>query len=239
MNDLLEKIKQSKNIIKDAKNIVVFSGAGISVASGIPTFRGKNGLWSRYDPTVLDIDYFVTNPKESWRVIREIFYDFLSKVKPNDAHYAIARLGCPVITQNIDNLHQEAGSIHVVEFHGTAKTLVCMECGERFDKSVVDLSKIPPLCKKCGGLLKPDFVFFKEPIPEKAYKQSIVLAQESDVMIIVGTTGEIMPASQIPYIAKDSSSLIIEINIEPSNYTNSITDIFLQGKAEEILPKLV
>jgi NAD-dependent deacetylase len=178
-------------------------------------------------------------PKDSWRVIREIFYDFLSDIKPNDAHYAVAKLDCPVITQNIDNLHQEAGSIHVVEFHGTAKTLVCMECGKRFDKSVVDLSKIPPLCKKCGGLLKPDFVFFKEPIPEKAYKQSIVLTQECDVMVVVGTTGEIMPASQIPYIAKDSSALIIEVNVESSNYTNSITDIFLQGKAEEILPKLV
>ncbi len=239
MCDIQKKIEKSKDIIKASKKIVVFSGAGISVASGIPTFRGKDGLWSRYNPIILDINFFVKNPKESWRVIKEIFYDFMQNIKPNPAHYAIAKLECPVITQNIDNLHQEAGSSDVVEFHGTAKTLVCMKCGAKFDKDSINWSAMPPRCRYCNGLLKPDFVFFGEPIPENAYKKSLALSQSCDTMIIIGTTGEIMPASQIPYFAKDSGATLIEINTTPSNYTNTITDIFLKGKAEEILHQFI
>jgi NAD-dependent deacetylase len=203
MKNIQYKIKQTQELIKSFDKIVVFSGAGISVASGIPTFRGPDGLWSRYNPIVLDIDFFKSNPKESWRVIKEIFYDFMQNIKPNAAHYAIAKLECPVITQNIDNLHQEAGSNNVVEFHGNAKTLICTNCSKRYRSDNIDLSNLPPRCENCDGILKPDFVFFKEPIPENAYRQSIILAQNTSLMIIVGTTGEIMPASQMPYIAKE------------------------------------
>ncbi|WP_022670011.1 SIR2 family NAD-dependent protein deacylase [Hippea alviniae] len=237
MNELIEKAKEK---IKKSKRLVAFTGAGISVASGIPPFRGPDGLWSKYDPSMLDIDFFLNNTKESWKLIKEIFYSFLLKdIKPNPGHIALAKLGCPVITQNIDNLHQAAGSKDVVEFHGTAETLVCMSCGEKFKRDEVDFESEIPTCKACGGILKPDFVFFKEPIPKDAFDKSIELAKTCDCMLVIGTTGEIMPASQIPYIAKRSKALIIEVNPNPSNYTYEITDIFLQGKAEEILPKLI
>jgi len=228
--------KKAAELIKKSKKTVAFTGAGISVESGIPTFRGPEGLWSKYDPKILDIDYFTLNPKESWTKIKEIFYDYMQNVKPNTAHYFLAELEKEklldaVITQNIDNLHQEAGSQNVIEFHGTAKKLVCMNCFTKFDKKEVDLNDLPPSCPKCWGLLKPDFVFFKEPIPKKALEKSLELAQECDLMLVIGTTGEIQPASQIPILAKQNGANIIEINIEESNYTRTVTDIFLQDKA--------
>ena len=223
---------KAATLIKNARSAVAFTGAGISVESGIPTFRGKDGLWSRYDPKILDIDYFQAHPKESWQTIKEIFYNYMGDhAKPNRAHRFLAGLENQgtlkgVITQNIDNLHQEAGSRNVIEFHGTAQTLLCMQCNEAYDFRSIDLSQLPPLCPKCSGVLKPDFVFFKEPIPEKAYEASIELTQNADLYIIIGTTGEIMPASQIPYLAKQAN--VIEINIEPSTYTSTITDLFLE-----------
>ncbi|WP_025209638.1 SIR2 family NAD-dependent protein deacylase [Hippea sp. KM1] len=236
MDSLIEKAKER---IKKAERLVAFTGAGISVASGIPPFRGPSGLWSKYDPSILDIDFFFSNPSKSWKYIKQIFYEYLLKdVKPNPAHIAIAKLACPVITQNIDNLHQAAGSKDVIEFHGTAQTLVCMDCSKRFNRDRVDLSADIPRCD-CGGILKPDFVFFGEQIPKDALEKSFMLAQICDVMLVVGTTGQIMPASQIPFLAKNNGAFIIEINPDPSNYTGEITDIFLQYKAEEVLPKLV
>ena len=235
----MDEIKEAAKRIRNSKRLVAFTGAGISVASGIPPFRGPDGLWSKYDPSCFDIDYFLAHPKESWKLIKEIFYGFLKDIKPNPAHYALAKLNCPVITQNIDNLHQVAGSKDVVEYHGTAETLVCLNCGKRFKRGEIDFEKDVPTCPECNGLLKPDFVFFKEPIPKEAFDRSIELAKECDTMLVIGTTGEIMPASRIPYIAKMDGAFIIEVNINPSNYTYEITDIFLQGKAEEVLPKLV
>ncbi|NPA73450.1 MAG: NAD-dependent deacylase [Epsilonproteobacteria bacterium] len=226
--------KEAAKAIKDSKYCVAFTGAGISVESGIPTFRGPTGLWSKYDPKILDIDFFINNPKESWHYIKEIFYDYMGDTKPNDAHKFLAKLEDMgqlkgIVTQNIDNLHQEAGSKNVVEFHGTASKMLCMGCGVKYDSKDISLNNIPPYCKKCGGLLKPDFVFFGEPIPPKAQHKAIELCTNADVLIIIGTTGEIMPASQLPYMAKKAK--IIEINIEKSNYTETITDIFLQDKA--------
>ncbi len=232
-------IKKAIETIKNSKNIVAFSGAGISVASGIPPFRGKNGLWSKYDPDMFDINFFMNNPEKSWPLIKDIFYSLILNAKPNPAHYALAKINCPVITQNIDGLHQRAGSKEVVEFHGTATTLTCIKCKTKFDLDSINLqSSDIPICSKCKGILKPDFVFFKEPIPENAFKRAVELASLCDLMLIIGTTGEIMPASQIPYLAKNGKATIVEINIEPSNYTNDITDIFLQGRAENILPEI-
>ncbi len=233
--------KKAAKIIKESKNLIAFTGAGISVESGIPTFRGPTGLWSKYDPKILDIDFFRNNPEESWRYIKEIFYDFMRDIKPNYAHKFLAelekeRLLKGVITQNIDNLHQEAGSKNVIEFHGTASKLICMECETKYYSKDISLDSLPPLCKKCGGLLKPDFVFFGEQIPPKAFSKSIELCTNADTIIIIGTTGEIMPASQLPYLAKNAK--VLEINIEPSNYTKSITDIFLQDKATSVGKKL-
>jgi len=232
----MDNYKKAAQIIKNSKNLVAFSGAGISVESGIPTFRGPTGLWSKYDPKILDIDFFLQNPKESWEKIKEIFYDYMQNVKPNKAHYCLAELEKKgklkgIITQNIDNLHQKAGSKNVIEFHGTAEKLICMNCEKAYNKNEISFEKLPPKCKECGGLLKPDFVFFREPIPKDAFEKSIELMQNADVVLIIGTTGEIIPASELPYIAKENGAVIIEINPEYSNYTNKITDIFLQEKA--------
>ncbi len=231
-------------LIKNAKHLTAFTGAGISVESGIPPFRGKNGLWNKYDPIFLDIRYFQAKPLESWRLIKEIFYDFFGQAQPNAAHYALADLEKrgllhAIITQNIDNLHQEAGSREVYEFHGTAQELSCIGCGRKTPASRVDLNLLPPFCPRCGEILKPDFIFFGEGIPEPAYSRSLHEAETADLFLLVGTTGEIMPASQIPVLAKQNGAKIIEINIAPSNYTAQISDIFIQEKATVAMTTLL
>ncbi len=240
----IEKIKEAAKILVNSKHTTVFTGAGISVESGIPPFRGPDGLWSKYDPTFLEIHYFNNHPAESWKLIKEIFYDFMGKAKPNPAHYAVAELEHlgivkAVITQNIDNLHQEAGSKVVYEFHGTTKYLTCMKCGKKWEYTPELLEELPPRCPECGGILKPDFVFFGEPIPEPANSLSFNETRKADIFLVIGTTGEIYPASLIPQMAKTKGAKIIEVNVSPSNYTNTITDIFLEGKAGEIMPQLI
>ncbi len=236
---------KAAQIIKNAKRITLFTGAGISVESGIPPFRGDDGLWAKYDPIILDLDFYHQHTQESWPVIKELFYDFFGKAKPNLAHQILAKWEKQgfveeIITQNIDNLHQEAGSKKVFEFHGTAQRFICSKCNALYKVSEVQLQEQAPHCEKnqCGGLLKPDFIFFGEGIPQRAYEASRYAAQNSDVFILIGTTGEIMPASQIPMIAKQNGAKIIEINISDSNFTHQITDIFLEGKASEILKQL-
>ena len=231
-------------IIKNATRVTAFTGAGISVESGIPPFRGKNGLWNTYDPMCLDIDYFYRNRQEAWKVIKEIFYDFFGQARPNAAHKALALMEeqnvlQTVITQNIDNLHQEAGSKAVYEFHGTSQYLVCLECSARYHVSQIDLDQLPPMCPSCDGLLKPDFVFFGEPIPEFAHTKSFLEAQKSDVFLVISTTGEVMPASLIPGFAKQHGATIIEINLHESHYTHQISEIFLQGQATEVMTQLL
>ncbi len=240
---ILNDYKKAAEIIETSKFLVAFTGAGISVESGIPPFRGPTGLWSKYDPKILDINFFLTNPDISWKYIKEIFYDYMQNVNPNIAHYFLAKLENKgllkgTITQNIDNLHQKAGSKNVVEFHGSASKLECIKCKRKFSLNSVSLESLPPLCPKCGGILKPDFVFFGEAIPKDAFEKSLFLMQNADILLVIGTTGEIMPASELPYIAKDNGAKIIEINIQKSNYTNKITDVFLKNKATEVAKKL-
>lgn len=235
--------EKAAEMIRAAGYVVAFSGAGISVESGILPFRGEKGLWAKYDPSNFEINYFKKHPEESWRIIRQIFYEKFANARPNAAHYLLAAMEAggmlnAVITQNIDNLHYKAGSKNVFEFHGNSRQLICLECGKSHKVSRVDLNIIPPKCDICSGLLKPEFVFFGEPIPEKAYAGSIREAQKSDALIVIGTTGEVMPASSIPHLAKLSGALIIEINVEESIYTVQITDIFIKAKAVEAATKL-
>jgi len=229
-------IKQALKRIEQANHIVAFTGAGISVESGIPPFRGKNGIWNKYDPRSLELDFFYRHPKESWLVIREIFYSHFNKATPNMAHYFLAELEKRnklngVITQNIDNLHQDAGSKKVFEFHGNSKMKKCTVCQHRTLVSELDLQHLPVMCAECGALTKPDFVFFGEGIPEQAYEESLKAARTCDVMLIVGALGEVMPAANMPYEAKRKGAYIIEVNPEPSNFTNQVTDLFIPSKA--------
>ncbi len=233
----MESVKKATELISNSNKIISFTGAGISVESGIPTFRGKNGLWSRFDPSFLELSFFYSNPEKSWKLIKDIFYEYFGKAEPNDAHYFLARLEekgklIGVITQNIDNLHQEAGSKNVIEYHGNSKYLVCINCGERYRFTQERIEIIPPLCDKCKGVLKPDFIFFGESIPLKAVSETERLLDEGDLLIVIGTTGEVYPAGLIPVEAKNKGMPVIEINPEASSIT-PYADVFLKMKATE------
>jgi len=235
---------KAAKIIKSAKRCVAFTGAGISVESGIPPFRGENGLWNRYDPMTFEIQYFMKNTLHSWEVFREIFYEVFGRVKPNSAHYTLAEMEAKnllkaVITQNVDNLHAEAGSRTIHEFHGSLKKLVCLKCKRGYKVSKIDLDILPPVCLRCGGILKPDVVFFGEDIPEPARTHSFNETTRADCFILIGTTGTVAPANMIPGAAKSNGASIIEINLFPSEYTPSVTDIFLRDKASVAMEKLM
>ncbi|SHI65643.1 NAD-dependent deacetylase [Tangfeifania diversioriginum] len=236
-------IEEAAKIIRDSKFTIAFTGAGISVESGIPPFRGKHGLWNRYNPEVLDLSFYLEDPAHCWKYIREIFYDFFADANPNDAHLVLARMQekgllQSVVTQNIDNLHQEAGSKTVHEFHGNSKKLKCMKCGKIFHAKDINFENIPPKCDEDGEVLKPDFIFFGEGIPRTAYENSFADAEKAEVCIIVGSTGEVTPASFVPRAAKQNGATIIEINPQESMFTNYITDIHLKGKASDTLTQL-
>ena len=241
---MAKNLEQAAELILKSKHVTGFTGAGVSVESGIPPFRGENGLWNKYDPGILDLDYFFSNPLDSWKVIKEIFYDFFGSAKPNEAHYALAemekiKLLHAVITQNIDNLHQEAGSKTVYEFHGNSRNLICQKCNTKYGVTHELIKDLPPRCDKCGAVLKPDFIFFGEMIPEYAYMKSMEEAKNADVFLVIGSTGEVVPASMIPSFAKENGVKIIEVNPNHSLFTSSVTDIFLEGKATDIMSELL
>ena len=236
--------RQAAEAIVNARHCVAFTGAGISVESGIPPFRGENGLWDRYDPMTFDIGYFMENTQESWAAIRDIFYELFGRVLPNAAHYALAELEArdlvkAVITQNIDHLHSDAGSRTVHEFHGSLKQVRCLECGSLYSVDRVDINQTLPVCQDCGGILKPDVIFFGESIPEPAATLSIEAADQADCMILVGTTGTVAPANMLPARAKSNHAVIIEINPTPSEYTQGVTDFFIREKAATAMETLM
>jgi NAD-dependent deacetylase len=237
------QIERAASLVRAAKRVAAFTGAGVSVESGIPPFRGPNGLWSKYDPKSLDIDFFLQEPRRSWGVIREIFYERFKNARPNAAHLVLAEMERQgllhaVITQNIDGLHTEAGSRTVWEFHGNSRYLICLDCGKRYRVEETDLEELPPTCRICGGLLKPDFVFFGERIPEPARTQSFVEARRADTLLVIGTSGEVMPAGMIPRTAKESGAAIIEINPAESELTRESTDVLVRAGAAEAMTAL-
>lgn len=239
-------IRKAAKDIKNAKMAIALTGAGISTESGIPDFRSKDGLWSRYDINEYGhINSFKKNPAKVWIMLKEMIS--LLHAKPNPAHYALAeleRIGYikAIITQNVDNLHQEAGSKNVIEFHGNFKRVVCMNCGKKQSVEKIDMQSLPPICD-CGGILKPDGIFFGEAIPRNAYLTSFELATKCDLMLVIGTSASVYPASQLPYLAKGSltnpKGIVIEINKEATDITGIVSDYIIEGKAGEILPKIV
>ncbi len=238
----MKDLVKISRIIKKSKHLVAFTGAGISAESNIPTFRGEGGIWNKYDPKILDINFFMQNPEFCWKHIKDMFFSVIDKAEPNAAHYFLAELEKnnilkSIITQNIDNLHQKAGSKNVVEFHGNTRNLICTNCNKHYKVADFDLKKEIPVCS-CGKFLKPDFVFFGEGIPNDAYEKSVNEVNSCDVMLLIGTTGEIMPASLLPYEAKKNGAIIIEINTEESNYTQKITDFFIKQKAGVVSEEL-
>ncbi len=236
---MVDIYKEVAGLIRRSRYAIAFTGAGISVESGIPPFRGKGGLWNKYDPDTLDITNFRRNPDGVWPCIKEIFYEHWGQASPNDAHKALAgmeEMGLlkGIVTMNIDALHQKAGSRNVVEFHGTLDSMVCESCGAVLESKDVDLGTMPPRCS-CGGVLKPNFIFFGEGIPADAYEKSMVMARQADLVIVVGTTGEVMPACYIPTIASQRGANIVEINPTESSYTNNITTHYIKETAGKAL----
>jgi NAD-dependent deacetylase len=239
----LELIEQAAEILRASRYTLAFTGAGISVESGIAPFRGPGGLWEKQDPKCFEKRYFMQHPGEVWPLLKELFYDTLALAQPNAAHLALAELEQAgrlhaVITQNIDNLHQRAGSREVHEFHGSMAAMDCLQCRRKTPADEVSLNLLPPPCPICGGLLKPDIVFFGEPIPEDAYQFSTLAVQKCEAVLVVGTSGNVHPAARIPHMAKNAGARIIEVNVLPSSYTESITDVFLQGPAGATLTAL-
>ncbi|MFW6310725.1 MAG: SIR2 family NAD-dependent protein deacylase [Nanoarchaeota archaeon] len=238
----MKKIQKVISLIKKSGHTTVFTGAGISVESGIPAFRGENGLWEKYDPKLLNLEYFYRHPEKSWKLLKEI-YKIIKNSSPNSAHKGLAKMEKQdyvdqIITQNIDGLHKKAGSRNVYHFHGACNKLTCIECGISIKKNNINLKKLPPTCTDCGGILKPDVVFFGEDIPQPAGDLSFEEANKADMFIIIGTSGEVAPANLIPVNAKKQGAKIVEITPEATEYTNSIVDIVLFGSAGNILKKI-
>ena len=237
-----ETITKAARTICQSTQTIALTGAGISVESGIPDFRSPGGLWERFNPIEYGtIGAFQANPEKVWRMLQEVSH-LLGRARPNPAHTGLGRLQelgllHTIITQNVDYLHQEGGATSVIEYHGNAKTLSCLWCNQRYSSDEL-AGQIPPKCS-CGKILKPDVVFFGEPIPMRALEESHKLASSCKALLIVGTSGEVTPANIIPLTAKKAGATIIEVNVEPTVLTEYVTDIFLQGKAGAIVTELV
>ena len=239
MDELIEK---AARIILESKLTIALTGAGISVESGIPDFRSKGGLWDRFDPEEYATIYaFTKTPEKVWLMLKEM-EETVDKARPNEAHNGLAeleRMGLlqTVITQNIDNLHQEAGSRDVIEYHGNSRSLTCLSCNRKYDYKEKK-GEYPPKCE-CGKILKPDVIFFGEAIPVKAMARSSQFASTCQALLIIGTSAVVSPFNILPRQAKQAGSRIIEINLEKTVLTGHITDIFLQGKASEQVSHVV
>jgi NAD-dependent deacetylase len=237
-------IARAVDHLRSARHAVALTGAGISIDSGIPPFRGKGGLWEKFDPMeIAHIDAFIRDPAKVWSILVKDMKDVVDRARPNDGHKGLARLEGlgilkTVITQNIDGLHQLAGNSDVIEFHGTFAWQRCMACDRRIETSRVDAEVLPPRCS-CGGILRPDAVFFGEMIPPEALWRSQEAAGRCEVMLVVGTSAVVQPAAYMPVLAKESGAVVIEINPEPTDLTGAISDFLIPGKAGEVLNRIL
>ena len=232
--------KQIENQVKSAKKVVFVTGAGISQESGIPTFRGKDGLWRNYDAMKLaTIDAFYDNPKLVWEWYNERRQNVFNS-EPNLGHKAIAELEnfvkVLVLTQNIDGLHQKAGSSNVLELHGSIVKIKCTVCDFK-DEILTKFSNLPPLCK-CGNILRPDVVWFGEGLPQDVWQEAIIQASSCDVMIIAGTSLVVSPANTLPIYAKQNNAVLIEINPDETIMSSDM-DLSIRSTSAVALPELV
>jgi NAD-dependent deacetylase len=244
MRDIIKAIASD---IKTSKHVVIFTGAGISVESGIPAYRGEKGLWNKYDPNIYaNITYFLQDPSYYWNFFREVRYPMLKKVKPNKAHLALAELETvgnlkTVITQNIDGLHQDAGSSSVIELHGTTRTIYCLNCSQEYSMDEVFSmleAQIPPLCSECKGKLRPAVVFFGESLDSQILRLAFEEAENCDFLLAVGSSLVVHPAADIPRMAKQRGAFLAIINIEKTPL-DTTADYVINDEAGKILPQIV
>lgn len=228
--------------LTNAQNVVAFTGAGVSAESGVPTFRGNEGLWKKFKPEELaNLDAFMSNPDLVWEWYSQR-KRIIAGITPNPGHVALAMMEqvfprFAVITQNIDNLHRRAGSKRVIELHGNIERNYCMNCGTRYQNDDVLNYTAAPRCAKCNGLIRPDVVWFGEMLPEDEWEQSVHAAEGADVLFSIGTSGVVYPAASIPLVAKLQGAYIVEINPQPTPLTEQ-ADEFLMGASGAILPEI-
>lgn len=236
------QLAQARELLRNAQRVAALTGAGISAESGIPTFRGVTGLWKQFRPEDLATPQaFARDPKLVWE-----WYDWrrslIAKAEPNAGHVALAQLATRVphftlTTQNVDGLHQRAGSSAVGELHGSIWKVRCTQCGlERTDRSVPIDS--PARCLACGALARPAVVWFGEMLPAQVWEEAEQATKSCDTFLVVGTSAAVFPAAGLVPLAKSSRAKVIEVNLEATPIS-SLVDIALQGPAGEILPQLI
>jgi NAD-dependent deacetylase len=234
VQNLIERLRR-------AENVVVSTGAGVSAESGVPTFRGAGGIWSKMNPEELaSVDGFMKNPQLVWEWY-QYRRDLMGKVTPNPGHHAIAQMEklferFTLITQNIDGLHARAGSANILELHGNISRNKCLKC-ERPYRGEIDLEEGLPYCD-CGGMIRPDVVWFGEMLPQDVLEKAFRATEEADVFFSVGTSAIVQPAASLPFMARRGGAYVVEVNIEPTGLT-AVADVFLQGKSGEVLPGIV
>ncbi|MDI6767726.1 MAG: NAD-dependent deacylase [Bacteroidota bacterium] len=228
--------------LKKAQNVAVLTGAGISAESGVPTFRGEGGLWKKFRPEELaNFDAFIKNPDLVWE-----WYHYrrqiISKIQPNPGHYALVEMerrhkNFVVITQNVDNLHQRAGSKLVYELHGNIERNYCIDCTKDFSNQEINETKNILRCN-CGGLVRPGVVWFGESLPMEQWNASVQAAETAEIFFSIGTSAIVYPAASLPIIAKRAGAYVVEINLERTELSYDADEVIL-GKSGEIIPKLV
>ncbi|MFM7130916.1 MAG: SIR2 family NAD-dependent protein deacylase [bacterium] len=237
-------IQKVADALSKANSVAVLTGAGVSAESGIPTFRDAlTGLWSKFNAEELATpEGFIKNPELVWKW----YYSRRMKnaaCKPNSGHFALAKMESLIhdftlITQNVDGLHQAAGSKNVVELHGSLQQFVCFDNNHRIDDGVVDSSpERPPICKICGSMARPGVVWFGEFLPEAAVYTSLKAIERADILLVIGTSGQVQPAASFGLAAQKNGATVVVINPDASARIGN--SFFLQGNAGEIVPELV
>ena len=248
-DEVLEELsEQAAAILLGAEHAIALTGAGISAESGIPTFRGKEGLWTKHgEPSLNQYQDFMTDPGAWWeRVIErrknpDELSAALQEATPNDGHFAMAeleRVGVlkHTIAQNVDNLHRLAGSEAITEIHGNSQWLRCLQCNTRSPFDEIP-EEHPPRCDRCGGLVKTDTVMFGEPIPRDALQSCILEASRADCMLLVGTTALVSPAADFAWEVKSHGHPLIEVNLDPTVISDRC-DVTIHGRAGEIMSRI-
>lgn len=232
---------ETRDRLKEASKIVFFTGAGISAESGIPTFRGKDGIWNKLKPEELaNFDAFMRNPNLVWE-----WYQYRRKIVheagPNDGHRVIAELqdyyDVTVVTQNVDNLHRRAGSETVYELHGNIERNYCVDCKKPFEIDAYEFDKKVPECE-CGGLIRPDVVWFGEMLPQDQFMSAEAAAGDCDIMFVIGTSAIVYPAAYIPITAKQHGKYMIEVNIEETDASHIMNESIF-GTSGTVMPKIL
>jgi NAD-dependent deacetylase len=243
-----DRIEKAAAAVVRARYPIALTGAGMSVESGIPPFRGPGGLWTKYgEPPMNGFQIFMADPKKGWEDRIKPRYEELWRplrvAKPNPGHLAFAemeKIGVLrfLITQNVDDLHRQAGTQALAEIHGNFKLIRCLECSARFKEDQISLEVLPPLCPRCNGLLKADTVSFGEPIPVDVLRQCSDHSARADLVIVAGTSATVYPAAGFAIEVKERGGTLVEVNLYESEITG-ICDYSLRGTSAEILPRLV